>query len=65
MKSQPPARILRPSDVAARLGIGRSTLYELVAEDPNFPPRKQVTPRAVGWLESDINAYILALPNAV
>ncbi|WP_208455482.1 helix-turn-helix transcriptional regulator [Burkholderia gladioli] len=56
-------RILRPAEVAARLGISRSKLYEIVATNDKFPARKKISARVVGWLESDIDDFIASLPN--
>jgi len=54
---QPP--ILRRRQVEQRTGLARSTLYQYI-EDGDFPPPVQLGLRAVGWLESDISAWIAA-----
>lgn len=58
--------ILRRKELQARLGIARSTLYAKLnpkssSYDPTFPhPFKLgAGSRIVGWLESDIDAWIL------
>jgi predicted DNA-binding transcriptional regulator AlpA len=56
-------RVIRPREVAQRLGISRSKLYELINTDESFPPRKKISPRIVGWLETDIDTYIVSLPD--
>jgi prophage regulatory protein len=56
---QPVFTILRLSDVKARTGLSRSTIYERIKEG-DFPAQVSLGPRAVGWLESDINGWISA-----
>ena len=61
-------RIVRPTELCARLGIGMSTLYEWLADGtasgaPNVLPRpRQIGPRAVGWPLSEVDAFIKSLP---
>jgi prophage regulatory protein len=52
-------RILRRKQVEARTGLSRTTIYELVRAN-QFPRQVRVSPGAVGWLESEIDAYLLA-----
>lgn len=49
--------ILRLTQVMARTGLARSTLYERI-KDGAFPAQISLGARAVGWLESDIEAWI-------
>ena len=51
--------ILRLPAVKARVGLSRSTLYQRIA-DGLFPAPIRLGPRAVGWLEADIEAWIAA-----
>jgi prophage regulatory protein len=51
--------ILRRKQVEARTGLRRSTIYERVAEG-EFPAPINLGARAVGWLESEISAWIAA-----
>ena len=51
--------ILRLNNVKARTGLSRSTIYERIKEG-DFPAQVSLGPRAVGWLESDINDWISA-----
>ena len=53
------ARILRIPAVLERLGIGRSTLYEMQARG-DFPQSIPIGARSVGFLESDVNEWIEA-----
>jgi len=50
-------KILRPIDVCEKLGISKGTIYRL-EKNNDFPKRKQLGLRAVGWLESDIDEWI-------
>ena len=49
--------ILRLPEVKARTGLSRSTIYLRVAEG-KFPPPINLGERSVGWLESEIDAWI-------
>ncbi|WP_447881408.1 helix-turn-helix transcriptional regulator [Serratia fonticola] len=55
-------RILRQPEVLHRCGISRSTMYRWIAEGA-FPRQRSMKGvglkgKAVGWLESDIDAWI-------
>lgn len=52
-------RILRLPKVLARTGLGRSAAYEGIKAG-TFPAPVHLTARAVGWIESEINAWIEA-----
>ena len=49
--------ILRRKQVESRTGLSRSTIYQYI-QDGLFPKPVPLGPRAVGWLESDISAWI-------
>jgi len=49
--------ILRLKHVKTRTGLSRSTIYQRI-KDGTFPAQVSLGPRAVGWLESDIGAWI-------
>jgi prophage regulatory protein len=53
-------RIIRLSDVAEKLSISRSKLFDMIAKG-FFPQPFSLIPggRAVGFLESDVNQWIL------
>ena len=53
------AKILRVPEVLARLGIGRSTLYEWQSRGA-FPPSIPLGERSIGWLESEVDEWIEA-----
>jgi len=54
------ARVLRMKDLPAKVGFQPSTLYELIALGKFPRPFKLVQGgRASGWLEHEIDAWIL------
>ena len=60
--------IIRRKQVEARTGLSRSTNYAKLRRnpkrpnefDPTFPRPVSIGPKAVGWLEHEINDYIAA-----
>jgi len=50
-------QILRLRQVCERIGLSRSMVYQLEAEQ-RFPPRIKIGVRAVGWIESEIQAWL-------
>lgn len=54
-----PVRIIRLKAVKARCGLSRSTLYNRMAAG-EFPCSVALGPRSVGWVESEIDAWIAA-----
>lgn len=52
-------QILRRPQVTARTGFPRSTLYLKIARG-EFPKPIKLGARAVGWLASDVEAFIAA-----
>ena len=60
--------ILRRKQVEQRTGLSRSTIYAKLRRnpkrpnefDPTFPRPVSIGPKAVGWLEHEINDYIAA-----
>lgn len=53
--------VLKTKDVLARVKVGRTTLWKLEREGV-FPKRRNIAPGMSGWLESDIDAWLRALP---
>ena len=49
--------ILRLPEVVKTTGLSRSTIYLHIAQKL-FPKPISIGPRAVGWLESDIQAWL-------
>ncbi|MFZ6647161.1 helix-turn-helix transcriptional regulator [Undibacterium sp. TJN25] len=52
-------RILRMKQLVERTGLSRATLYVLISTDPTFPKKIKLTERTVGFLESDVDAWIV------
>ena len=52
-------RILRRPEVEACVGLGRSTIYQAIA-DGDFPAPIKLGKRAVGWRESVVHAWLVA-----
>ncbi len=51
--------ILRRKQVEKRTGLSRSTIY-LRIQEGTFPKPISLGPRAVGWLENEIQAWLAA-----
>ncbi|BBJ59890.1 TPA: AlpA family phage regulatory protein [Escherichia coli] len=57
-------KILRMRAVAAKLGIARSTIYDWLnakspRHDPAFPKPYPLGKQSVGWLESELDEWVL------
>ena len=52
-----PTRVLRLPRVQARTGLSRSTIYMRVAHG-SFPKPVRLGARAIGWIESEVDAWI-------
>ncbi len=50
-------RILRMAELKIQIGLSRSTIYEFI-KNGQFPQSISLGARAVGWLESDIDAWL-------
>lgn len=53
-------RILRIKQLIERTNLSRATLYVLMSSDPTFPRRIKLTARSIGFLESEVDAWIAA-----
>ena len=51
--------IIRLPAVKARIGLSRSTIYQLVAQR-TFPSQIALGARSVGWLESEVDQWLAA-----
>ncbi|MDF2459740.1 MAG: AlpA family transcriptional regulator [Nitrospira sp.] len=60
MSAEKPIAILRFKHLKQRTNLSRSTIYAKMAAG-DFPRPLSLGPRAIGWLEADIEAWILAL----
>jgi prophage regulatory protein len=54
--TKPPEVILRRSEVERLTGLGRSTIYELMANG-QFPKSIPLSSRAVGWKSTEISEW--------
>ena len=50
-------RVLKLKDVLSKTGLGKTTLYKLISLS-EFPKPIGLGLRSVGWLESEIEAWI-------
>lgn len=62
--------IIRRPVVEGRTGLSRSTIYAKMDtkgpyHDPSFPVPVKLGKRAVGWRESEINAWLESRPTEV
>lgn len=53
-----PVRVLRLPEVIARVGLKRAAIYQHIAIGA-FPKQVPLGVRAVGWLESEIDTWLL------
>jgi prophage regulatory protein len=52
-------RIIRLPAVRERTGLSTSTIYELMTADPpKFPRQVPIGPKAVGWVEAEVDEFI-------
>ena len=51
-------KILRLPAVKERTGLSRTTIYLRIAQG-DFPQSISLGPRTVGWLEEDINNWLI------
>ena len=56
-RADAPTRVLRLPRVQARTGLSRSTIYMRVAQG-SFPKPVRLGARAIGWIESEVDAWI-------
>ena len=55
--TEAPDRLLRIGDVMGRVGLRKSKIYALVAEN-RFPRPYKLSPKAARWSEREIAAWI-------
>lgn len=51
-------RILRMKQLIERMNLSRAMLYVLMSTDPTFPKKIKLTARSIGFLESEVDAWI-------
>lgn len=47
--------------LAAKLSVGRSTVWRFVKEDPSFPRPVHLTARSVRWDDTDVDKWIASI----
>ncbi|MDR8389511.1 AlpA family phage regulatory protein [Aliifodinibius sp. S!AR15-10] len=57
--NKPESRIVRPKELANMLSMSIATIYRMQNED-NLPPKIKMGSRAVGWLRSDIEEWLIS-----
>ena len=57
-------RLIRMPEVIGKTGLSRSTIYLLSSEDL-FPPSRKIGHRAVAWIESEVDEWMQARPQAL
>jgi prophage regulatory protein len=56
--------VLRLPAVKARVGLGKSSIYAAMKKGAFPSPIKLLGERAIGWIESDIDAFLAERINA-
>ena len=56
-------RVLRQNQVIDRVGLSKSTMWRLIKVG-QFPKPLSLGPRAVGWVEEEIDQWISSRPRA-
>lgn len=59
MNTETLARILRKRQVLSITGLANSTMYKYISEG-KFPKSIHLGGRSVGWLESEVQEWILS-----
>ena len=57
-------RILRRSEVLARVGLGQATLYRLISRGM-FPRPVRLSTRATGWRSDEVEGWLASRPHTV
>ncbi|MEA5206380.1 MULTISPECIES: AlpA family phage regulatory protein [Enterobacter] len=63
-------KILRMRAVTAKLGIARSTIYDWLNPksnryDATFPKQRRLGKQSVGWLETELDQWLLTRDNTL
>lgn len=58
-----PLSVLKSQSLQERTGLSRSAIYDKLnptspRHDPEFPKQVKLGPRAVGWIESEVNGWL-------
>lgn len=55
-------RLIRIQEVMNKVGIARSTVWDMVKKG-NFPKPRKLSPKVTVWVESEIDDYIANIIN--
>lgn len=55
---QKTVNILRLALLRKKVGLGTSSIYQMMAEG-RFPRPRKISTRAVGWIESEVDDWLL------
>ena len=50
-------KVIRPNQLAKRLGVSTVTLWRMENRG-ELPPRRQISQRIVGWIETEIDQWL-------
>lgn len=51
-------RLIRMEQVAGMIGMCKSSIYKMLRAGSDFPKPVQIGPRAVGFVQSEVEAWI-------
>jgi predicted DNA-binding transcriptional regulator AlpA len=51
-------QMLRPAEVAQKMGVSEVTLWRLAKKDSSFPTKVKLTTNTAVWDEAEIDAYL-------
>ena len=54
-------KLIRPNELAEMLSVSLPTLWRMEKRG-NLPPKRQISKRAVGWLDTDIKEWLESRP---
>ena len=54
-------KILRRSEVVARVGLSRATIYRMISSG-EFPRSVRIGVRATGWRSDEVEEWLASLP---
>jgi prophage regulatory protein len=57
----PPDRIVGVQEVIERTGLSRATIHRYCKQPGKFPAPRQISAHRIGWLSSDIDAWLKVL----
>jgi prophage regulatory protein len=58
-----PQLVVRPTEIERVVGLSRPTVYRFEREG-HFPKRRQLGPRATGWLLGDLQDWLRSRPES-